>query len=88
MRGVGLPARRRLAKKAWFFAGDQVVCLGAGIGATEKVTAPIATSVNQCRLNGAVRMCAGGQESAVETANTHADDLAWSSTTAYGIASP
>lgn len=41
-----------VAKKSWFFAGDQVFCLGAGIASTG--TLPLATGVNQCWLRGAV----------------------------------
>ncbi len=44
------------ARKAWFFAGDQVICLGAGIRADEKTTSPVATTVNQCLLRGVVRI--------------------------------
>lgn len=44
------------AKKAYFFAGDAIACLGAGIHADATVTMPIATSVNQCRLRGPVRL--------------------------------
>lgn len=47
------------AKKAWFFGGDQVVCLGSGIRAAAEVRAPIMTTVNQCRLRGKVRVGAG-----------------------------
>ncbi len=65
------------AKKAWFFLGDQVVCLGAGITADEKVIAPLATSINQCRLNGPVRACAGATERVLPAGVTHAGDLTW-----------
>ncbi|MCX6344672.1 MAG: glycoside hydrolase family 88 protein [Armatimonadetes bacterium] len=44
------------AKKAWFFIGDQVICLGCGIKAAKEVTAPVTTSINQCRLRGDVRI--------------------------------
>jgi chondroitin AC lyase len=40
------------AKKAYFFMGDQMLCLGAGIRAV--ATQAVVTSVNQCLLNGAV----------------------------------
>ncbi len=42
------------AKKAWFFTGDTIVCLGSDIAA--KGSATIATTLNQCRLRGAVRV--------------------------------
>lgn len=51
---AGLAIRRGglRADKAWFFLGDEIVCLGAGITSTG--TSPIATAVNQCRLDGPV----------------------------------
>jgi chondroitin AC lyase len=46
-------ARRDVrARKAWFCFGDAVVCLGTGIACTGD--APVATSVNQCRMEGSV----------------------------------
>ena len=40
------------ARKAWFFFDDEYVCLGAGI--TAEAENPVYTTLNQCRLNGAV----------------------------------
>jgi chondroitin AC lyase len=40
------------AQKAWFFLDDAVVCMGAGIRSDE--AHPVATSVNQCLLQGDV----------------------------------
>lgn len=40
------------AHKGWFFFDDAVVCLGAGI--TSQSAAPVATTLNQCRLRGRV----------------------------------
>jgi chondroitin AC lyase len=40
------------ARKAWFFEGDRIVCVGAGITATEG--GPILTSVQQSLLQGPV----------------------------------
>jgi chondroitin AC lyase len=48
-RRVGVAAR-----KAWFFTADSVVALGAGVSGT--ADAPIATTVNQAHLRGAVRV--------------------------------
>lgn len=45
------------AKKAWFFSGDVVICLGADISAS--AAAPIATTVNQCLHHGPVRIYHG-----------------------------
>ncbi|MBC8010663.1 MAG: hypothetical protein H7067_11275, partial [Burkholderiales bacterium] len=39
------------AAKAWFFQGDTVVCLGAGIRADDS-TAPLATTLEQCWAKG------------------------------------
>jgi hypothetical protein len=49
------------AQKAWFFAGDAVVCLGAGIDYAEEF--PVTTTVNQCLLRGGVTISAGGRQS-------------------------
>ena len=65
------------AKKAWFFAGDQIVCLGAGIRATEKVADPISTTANQCLLRGPVRVCIGKEEKTLDAGTHHLDDVAW-----------
>lgn len=46
------------AKKAWFFSGDTVVCLGTDIHAS--VGVPIATTLNQTRLRGPVQAHADG----------------------------
>lgn len=56
-RRVGVAAR-----KAWFFSGDSVVALGNGVSGT--ADAPIATTVNQSHLRGAVsvRFAAGVEE--------------------------
>lgn len=40
------------AHKAWFYAGDSVLCLGSGI--SSKASGPVATSINQCLLRGEV----------------------------------
>ena len=47
------------AKKAWFFTGDTVVCLGADIRGAS--AAGIATTLNQVRLRGPVRVAASGK---------------------------
>ena len=46
------------AKKAWFFAGDMVVCLGADISGRASET--IATTLNQTLRRGAVRAVSAG----------------------------
>jgi len=40
------------ARKAWFFFDDKYVCLGTDINSTDR--APVATTVNQCYLEGPV----------------------------------
>ncbi len=42
------------AHKAWFFIGDSVVCLGAGIRADD-AQAPLITTINQCFAKGALQ---------------------------------
>jgi chondroitin AC lyase len=41
-----------VAKKAWFFGANSVVCLGAGISGEAR--APIVTTINQCLLRGSI----------------------------------
>ncbi|MGE0431974.1 MAG: polysaccharide lyase family 8 super-sandwich domain-containing protein [Planctomycetota bacterium] len=48
---------RVVARKAWFFFDDAAVCLGAGISCSGD--APVVTTLNQCRRNGAVTV--GGE---------------------------
>ena len=50
------------AKKSWFFFDGQIVCLGAGI--TTELVSTVATSVNQCLLNGPVSV---GHDNQAET---------------------
>ena len=45
------------AKKAWFFLGDHLVCLGAGIAC--KKDHPVDTTLNQARLKGDVLIASG-----------------------------
>jgi chondroitin AC lyase len=55
------------AHKAWFFSRDTVVCLGAGIVGTGPE--PVATTINQCRLRGAVSVEAGGETRTLAAGN-------------------
>ncbi len=50
------------ARKAWFFFDDEYVCLGAGVQSEAEY--PVATTLNQSRLNGAVAI---GRNGAAET---------------------
>ncbi len=51
-RRINAKAVTLTARKAWFFFDRQAVCLGSGI--TGKSGKPVRTTLNQCRLNGAV----------------------------------
>ncbi|MDR1737760.1 MAG: polysaccharide lyase 8 family protein [Candidatus Symbiothrix sp.] len=51
------------AKKAWFFFGKEIVCLGAGITSTNSNV--INTTVNQCLLNGNVVLTRNQQDSTI-----------------------
>ncbi|MBO9564028.1 MAG: hypothetical protein J7621_14690 [Niastella sp.] len=63
------------AKKAYFFLGDAMLCLGAGINALGIQT--VHTTVNQTFLNGEVNMQAGNQTE-VLTGNTKKfNNLQW-----------
>jgi len=49
------PSEHNKAKKSWFFFDKGYVCLGAGITGNKEDT--IATTLNQCYLNGDVILC-------------------------------
>jgi len=63
------------ARKAYFFMGDAMVCLGIGIKATKSNT--IATSVNQCYLSGAVTINNGVTTEAFTGSSQAFNDLQW-----------
>ena len=48
------------AKKSWFFFDDEYVCLGSGIRSGSKY--PIVTTLNQCYLQGEVKVIDTGKE--------------------------
>jgi chondroitin AC lyase len=56
------------AKKSWFFFDHEYVCLGAGINSESKF--PVATTLNQCLLNGDV-VVAGNNQKQVLTKGQH-----------------
>lgn len=62
------------AKKAWFFFDKEVVCLGAGISSTSAEN--ITTTINQCWLNGKVKICANGKVTDVKKSN-ESDNITW-----------
>lgn len=53
-----------VARKAWFFFGDQYVCLGAGIGSSSGH--PVATTVNQCHLAGRTAFLSDGKRETLD----------------------
>ena len=63
------------AKKAWFFFDDEYVCLGTGIQSQTKL--PVATTLNQCLLNGDVVLMNGNQKSTVEKGVRQLDEVKW-----------
>jgi len=63
------------AQKAWFFTGNGVVCLGAGI--TSESERPVFTTINQCRLVGDVMVSAGGREFSAAPGRTALSDVNW-----------
>mgnify|MGYP006291513205 CR=1 FL=1 len=52
------------ARKSWFCFDRFVVCLGTGISTCRE--RPVVTTLNQCRLNGGVTVCAGGNDVRLE----------------------
>ncbi|MBW8330637.1 MAG: hypothetical protein K0M40_01340 [Prolixibacteraceae bacterium] len=63
------------AKKAWFFFDNEYVCLGAGINSRAKL--PVATTINQCLLNGDVVVMNGDKKSTVEKGERPLDEVKW-----------
>lgn len=63
------------ARKAYFFIGDVLFCMGSGISAFP--TQPIVTSVNQCLLNGAVNVCLANQSQLFNDSSRVFTNLKW-----------
>ena len=63
------------ARKAWFFIGDAVVCLGTGITSTNAYR--VLTSINQCLAQGAVTIKRADGGTAVLTAPEKIESPAW-----------
>jgi chondroitin AC lyase len=63
------------AKKAWFFFDDEYVCLGAEINSRAKL--PVATTINQCLLNGDVVVMNGDKKSTVGKGERSLDAVKW-----------
>lgn len=65
--GVSLSAR-----KAWFFLGGRIVCLGSGI--TTAMAEEVNTTVNQCLLRGNVTYAANGQQNSAPVGTQVTDE--------------
>lgn len=63
------------ARKAWFFAGDAVVCLGTGIRTGEE--REVTTAVNQCLLRGTVHASTGKAPETLAQGTREMRDVAW-----------
>jgi chondroitin AC lyase len=63
------------AKKAWFFFDEEYVCLGAGINARSPL--PVATTLNQCLLEGDVVAMGGSQKSTLSKGERELENIKW-----------
>lgn len=63
------------AKKAWFFFDKEYVCLGTGINSRAKL--PVATTINQCLLNGDAMLMNGNQKSVVAKGERQLEKVKW-----------
>jgi len=63
------------AKKSWFFFDEEYVCLGADINSDVKL--PVATTINQALLRGAVTVNQNGQQKVVESGSRKAENIKW-----------
>lgn len=63
------------ARKSWFFFDKEYVCLGAGIKSGTKNN--LATTVNQCLLNGKVVAYNNNQLKEIESGNRKIENLNW-----------
>jgi chondroitin AC lyase len=64
-----------LARKAWFFFDDEIVCLGAGIRC--ETGNPVVTTLNQCFLNGEVTVSRGGSVQKITPGSRVLDRVSW-----------
>jgi len=64
-----------MAKKAYFFMGDAMLCLGSGISANK--TNPVATSVNQSFLSGDITVSDGNSTEILQGNSQNFTNLAW-----------
>lgn len=63
------------ARKSWFFFRDGYLCLGAGIRSGEGLT--VATTINQCLLDGKVTVGNDSRSRIAENKSSSFDDVSW-----------
>ncbi len=63
------------AKKGWFFFDHEYVCLGAGISSGSGF--PVATTLNQCLLNGEVWVMEGNRKILMSKGNRQLEQVKW-----------
>lgn len=63
------------ARKAWFFFNDEYVCLGTGIYSESEY--PVATTLNQCLLNGNVVVKEGTRQHSLDKNEHHLKQVSW-----------
>ena len=63
------------AKKAWFFFDNEYVCLGTAINSRARL--PVATTINQCLLNGDVILMNDNKKSTIEKGERPLNEVKW-----------
>jgi chondroitin AC lyase len=63
------------ARKAWFFFDDEYVCLGSGISSTAEY--PVYTTLNQCLLDGPVRVRTRKEEVTLPKGSRVVSGVSW-----------
>jgi len=63
------------AKKSWFFFDHEYVCLGAGINSDSKF--PVATTLNQCLLNGDVVVTSNSEKQVLTKGERQLSQIQW-----------
>jgi len=63
------------ARKAWFFFDDEYVCLGTGINSGANL--PVATTLNQCLLKGAVTVMSENEKAVLQPGERELKNVKW-----------
>jgi chondroitin AC lyase len=63
------------AKKSWFFFDEEYVCLGADINT--RASLPVATTLNQCLLDGEVTAMASGRKLVLSEGEHKLENISW-----------